>query len=81
MLLRVEDVLTTTVVESASKSIFGMDVNEYGETEQLETTTLHGYKCYRCLHKWPGLDEIDEDGGFVPVENEDEVLNNVSCAE
>lgn len=69
VLVLVEDVLTTTVIESASKSVFGMDVDEFGETEQLETTESHGYECFHCLHRWPGLDEIDEDGGFVPMED------------
>lgn len=67
-LILIEDVLTTTVIKSASKSVFGMDINEFGESEQLETTELHGYECYLCRHKWPGLDEVDADGGFIPVE-------------
>lgn len=67
LLLMIEDVLTTTVIESTSRSEYGMDIHEYGESEQLETTEHYGYECNKCQRQWPGLDEIDKEGGFVPV--------------
>lgn len=70
-LVLMEDVLTLTDVTRFSRSEHGVDVLAYGASEQIEANKLHGYFCSACEYKWPGIDEIDEDGGFVPVEKED----------
>lgn len=63
----VEEVLTLTGILETSKSEDGMEILEYGESEQVEVLNRVGYRCGSCYTEWCDLDEIDEDGGFIPV--------------